>query len=415
MKVFVSLVIAISWVCFSNQVSFGQQGQEILVNGGFENPQTNTLNYGNNVQSWVSIAPWVITNPATQGTAGGLNLVRVDGAPPPTYSGGPDVDASGQPGFRHYLDIHDGANVIWQSFKPLCNGDVVFKGFFSNRGSPGTGRIRILQGEGTQGTQLAQTSIAANSLNWTEAQAAVNVTANTTYTFAVNMDNNVNFDEGSVRYVESCPLAENPETTYEPCCPPWSVSTLEQSIFYSSNGSMSGPYTVKFQPQASLNTQMQAYINYLHAMNPCFTEISIGFAVFPAGNGPSPGPRGPMVGGSGGSRYIIWRPNTSPPAFISPAADFFPANFNLMPGTWYTINTWMYPNRGCARFYPENCEIREISFRVQVIAGAIQSTPSNQGRRVETRSTPRSNETAPKLEFKSPPDKGVVPKDIKRN
>lgn len=89
------------------------QTQQILVNGGFENVQQpangNNFFIVNSVPA-PDITPWVL------GSGAGANVVRVDGSGTYNYTGGgPQVDASGQNAWRHYLDIAQGGNQVRQS------------------------------------------------------------------------------------------------------------------------------------------------------------------------------------------------------------------------------------------------------------------------------------------------------------
>lgn len=180
----------------------------VLVNGDFEtNPPTQL---GNNIGH--SIAPWVL------GSGDQSNVVKVDGPGGFAYgNSGPESDASA-PGAgiaQHYLDIADGSNDFYQSFTPECSGDVDFGGFFSTRAdSPGTATVTIRQGVGTAGPVVGATNPinlpgGTSSTNpWTPVSFTVPVTAGTTYSFVVAMDNNMNFDNGFVRYRIDCNPAQ---------------------------------------------------------------------------------------------------------------------------------------------------------------------------------------------------------------
>lgn len=188
----------------------------VLVNGDFEsNPPSNL---GNNI-GW-PITPWVL------GTSGQTsNVVKVDGQ----YNygtNGPWSDASGSAAGikRHYLDIADGANDFYQPFTPPCTGQVEFGGFFSTRAnSPGTASIKIVQGVGTGTNPTLPVIGVTNTINlpggnsakdpWTPASFTANLTAGTTYSFVVAMDNNMNFDEAYVRYKTDCNLSPTPTAT----------------------------------------------------------------------------------------------------------------------------------------------------------------------------------------------------------
>jgi len=179
-------------------------GQNVLVNGDFEtNPPPNN---GNNI-GW-SVAPWVV------GTGQQPNVVKVDGPGGFNYgSSGQQSDASA-PGAgipQHYLDVTGGKNDFYQSFTPRCSGFVEVGGSFSTRDNlAGTGSLAIRLGTGTGGAVVGTSSVVSlpvgNSATtpWTNSAFAVPVTANTTYSYVVTMDNNVNFDNAFVKYRIQC-------------------------------------------------------------------------------------------------------------------------------------------------------------------------------------------------------------------
>lgn len=196
--------------------STAQASSNVLVNGDFES--TPPPNFGNNI-GW-PITPWVL------GTSGQTsNVVKVDGV----YNygtNGPWLDASGSPAGvkRHYLDIANGANDFYQPFTPPCTGQVEFGGFFSTRAnSNGTASIKIVQGVGTGTNPTLPVIGVTNTINlpggnsakdpWTPASFTANLTAGTTYSFVVTMDNNMNFDEAYVRYKIECGASPTPSPT----------------------------------------------------------------------------------------------------------------------------------------------------------------------------------------------------------
>jgi hypothetical protein len=182
--------------------------QNVLVDGDFEStpPIPGPLQFGNNIGH--SIAPWVL------GTGNQANVVEVDGPGGLSYgTSGPESDAS-HPGAgirQHYLDIANGANDFYQTFVPPCSGDVEFGGFFSTRAnSPGMANVTIRQGTGTSGIVVGTTNNVnlpgGNSATdpWTPVSFVVPVTGGVTYSFVVHMDDNLNFDNGFVRYKVQC-------------------------------------------------------------------------------------------------------------------------------------------------------------------------------------------------------------------
>jgi hypothetical protein len=190
-------------------------GQNVLVNGGFENNPPPNL--GNNI-GW-AIPPWVL------GTSGQTsNVVKVDGV----YNygtNGPWLDADPATGAgvpQHYLDIANGSNDFYQPFTPKCSGEVDFGGSFSTRAnSGGKASVKIVKGsqwtgsEPVIGTTNPISLPGGNSAKdpWTPVTFTVPVTAGTTYCFVVQMDNNMNFDDGFVNYKTQCGSTPTPTAT----------------------------------------------------------------------------------------------------------------------------------------------------------------------------------------------------------
>lgn len=155
-------------------------------------------------------------------------------------------------------------------------------------------------------------------------------------------------------------------STINPCCPPWNRDRLAEMLFYQGSGSISAPYTLKFQPTAALKSQMQAYIDYLHATNPAMQAITIDWRLHDQGTGTMPTtPLGPQVGVTA---YTTWNsPGTGNPV-ISGDPNFFslPNPYPMVVGTWYRVHTGIYLENGQA-FFPDICAENEIWVRVQVL------------------------------------------------
>lgn len=331
--------------------------QNVLVNGDFEtNPPPS---FGNNV-GW-SIAPWIL------GPGQMSNVVKVDGPGGYNYGiSGPESDASapgaGKP--QHYLDIADGENNFYQTFTPRCSGVVTFGGSFSTRANlGGSARVEIHQGNsGPSGALVGVTNTItlpagghSQTDPWTNVSFNASVTAFQTYSFVVYMDNNLNFDNGFVRYTDNCPAPD-------PCCPPWNPTTLENTLFYHSTGGIAAPYTLQFQPTSAVSGAMQAYINYLNSVNSAITQITIQFRLHDGGTGTAP------VGGAqlGVSHYITLGAGVTtgpfpPPTFFSGAAE------TMLVNHWYVVHTGIYLENG-QTFFGDSCANNDIAVRVQVQA-----------------------------------------------
>lgn len=151
-----------------------------------------------------------------------------------------------------------------------------------------------------------------------------------------------------------------------PCCPPWNRDRLAESLFYQGSGSISAPYTLKFQPAAALKSQMQSYIDYLKTINPAMQAITIDWRLHDQGTGTAPStPLGPQVGVTA---YTTWQSPGSGSPVTSGDPNFFslPNPHPMVIGTWYLVHTGIYLENGQA-FFPETCAVNEIWVRVQVL------------------------------------------------
>ena len=166
------------------------------------------------------------------------------------------------------------------------------------------------------------------------------------------------------------------------CCPPWDPSQLAQHMFYVGSGSIAGNYMLNFQTSATLNGQMQAYIEYLNSMNPATTSIIIAWMFYDQGTGTVPlgSPTGSQPGNNGtpvaGPMYRTWtangpsNANTNP---VPPTPPFFPG-YPMQVGTWYLVHTGIYLNDGQV-FFSEECSNNDIYFRVDIRMIARVRTP----------------------------------------
>lgn len=346
LKVFVVVLLSMA--------ALTAMGQNVLVNGDFEtNPPSA---FGNNIG--YSIAPWVLGSGQTS------NVVKVDGPGGYNYgNNGPESDASalGAGVAQHYLDIANGENTFYQTFTPRCSGQVTFGGSFSTRAdSTGTARVEIHQGaNGVSGPLIGASNTvqppAGNSATtpWTSVSYTALLSSSQTYSFVVFMDNNLNFDNGFVTF-EDCPPPN-------PCCPPWNRAALADMMVYHGTGGIAAPYTLEFQPSATLQSQMQTYINFLHTMNMAISQITIEFRLHDGGTGTVP----VMLAQLGTSHYITWQEGLTTGGFPTPT--FFSGTAETMiVNRWYVIHTGIYLENNQTWFGPE-CANNDIGVRIQVL------------------------------------------------
>jgi hypothetical protein len=148
-----------------------------------------------------------------------------------------------------------------------------------------------------------------------------------------------------------------PTNPVDACCPPWNVSTLSDQLMYQGTGGIGSRYTLKYVPTSGFNTQITAYMAYVHAMVPGAASIGIDFRLFDAGSGGTPvlgallaGPFTETWGSSGGP--------SPTPTFFNPAPPAMAVNH------WYQIQTFIHLNGGT--FFSDSCAHVNISVRIQV-------------------------------------------------
>ncbi|WP_109851094.1 gliding motility-associated C-terminal domain-containing protein [Aquimarina sp. AU58] len=206
------LNLFIVFLFFNVVVKVQAQCSNLLTNGGFEDITTGLIN-GDNL--FADISPWI--------SSGGVpSIVRVDGAGGydyPAPSPEEDTDATTGAGvFQHYFDIF-GSTTIYQTFTLSTPSTITYSGYFSTRDNlNGQGSISIYNGIGTAGivedTSTVLTIISnGDSTNtpWFFVQRTVSLAAGT-YSYAVFMNQNINFDGATVNAVPSAPVVSTPVT-----------------------------------------------------------------------------------------------------------------------------------------------------------------------------------------------------------
>lgn len=173
----------------------------------------------------------------------------------------------------------------------------------------------------------------------------------------------------------------NPPAAIDPCCPPWNSDMLKSMLFYQGTGNISDPYTLRFQPSNAFKQQIQAYINYLNAVNPAITTITIHFAAYDAGNGASPGSG---TGQVGSNHWVSWTAggNGNP---SNGAINLFGSGI-MQTNRWYQIHTGIYLENKQA-FFPESCANNDTYVRIQT--QNMRLAPDSQPP-IEYRSVPSS-------------------------
>lgn len=362
-----------------------------LVNGGFElNPPTS--GFGNHIGH--PITPWVL------GSGDSSNVIRTSQGNNSTGQG-PRSDASNKPSgtITHYLDIADGKNDFYQTFKAKCSGEANFGGYFSTRANRrGTASVTLRNGTGTTGSIVGQsnptTLPGGNSQTdpWKLVSYTSPVVAGNTYSLVIAMDNNMNFDEGFVK-VKGCDygsggpgpivvdggsigtvpnLPNIPEivlpTPVDNCCPPINEQSIARQLtpVFQTGGGSNANYRLNFSATSQFNNQNQNYLNYVNSMQPPINALISTWRVFdsgPGGMGSTPVGPSTMIE-EFFTTYHITNPvnhgNTS-------------LSYAMKPNHWYKVQVGTYFNDG-NKFFPKKCESSE--YYVNWIVGAKSSGSS---------------------------------------
>ena len=170
------------------------------------------------------------------------------------------------------------------------------------------------------------------------------------------------------------------ETEYDPCCPPWNSDTLAESLKITPTGSINQPYLVQFDPTQALKDQMQAYIDYLGAIDAC-SGLVLAFSVHDfQGNQPPNGfPAGHTQWKIANSdRWVKWTEQQNGPQFSS----FYGNAIQFQVGRWYRISTGMYcePEKS---FFGQECAVAYVDFMIDVSGPISRRSPGSLAKRVE--------------------------------
>ena len=125
---------------------------------------------------------------------------------------------------------------------------------------------------------------------------------------------------------------------------------------------------------------LQAYIDYVHLVNPAAPAITIHFRVNDAGNGATPG-GGPQVGLD---HFVTWKHNGG--GVPQPLPAFFNLGNELLQiNRWYRIHTGIYLENGQS-FFPASCANNDVDIRIQVLPHSLRPVLQlhKAGRTVET-------------------------------
>ena len=171
------------------------------------------------------------------------------------------------------------------------------------------------------------------------------------------------------------------EPTLSDCCPPFTKDQIMPLFAPEFQGAATGPFRLKYRlgsPEVNtLNSQMQAYINYLNSMDPTITSINMNIRVHdkgPIGGPVNPG-NGAAVSGMG-QQFLTW--TAGGPGTPTNGGGNFWNSYGLQPNQEYMIHTGVYLNDG-KKFFKDDCAVKQDTFHWQVSGMRMAGGNDGQG------------------------------------
>ncbi len=147
--------------------------------------------------------------------------------------------------------------------------------------------------------------------------------------------------------MKDCPTPY-PVYDFDPCCPPMNKESLADMFTHVPTGSISSPYHMQFTPTTAFLTQMQAYVDYLNAINPSVNGLYFTWRIMDMGDGPAPLTNYAGNGQIGGDVFNHFTPGGS----TINNSNFFPPQLDI--NHWYKIHVGMYLNDGI-KIFDKSC------------------------------------------------------------
>lgn len=147
--------------------------------------------------------------------------------------------------------------------------------------------------------------------------------------------------------MKECPKPY-PTYDFDPCCPPLNKESMTDLFTHVPTGSITSPYQMIFTPTTGFITQMQAYIDYLNAINPSVNGLYFTWKIMDMGDGATPLTNYSGNGKIGSNVFNHFTPGGST---ITNNTNFFPPQLEI--SHWYKIHVGMYLNDGIDIFKRE--------------------------------------------------------------
>jgi hypothetical protein len=192
---------------------------------------------------------------------------------------------------------------------------------------------------------------------------------------------------------EGSECVPDPSESFDFCCTPWTKSALENSfqIITESGGGLNANFSFEYQGNATTDTQVDAYVNYLKTIKPTIDNLSVDFELMDHGGGdlPSSG-NGTLISGliQPGVQTVIWPSG-------APTTDFW-AGFPMKVNHWYGVHSKVkiLDNAGVEmNILDEECKDPDLFIRIQVINSGFAIAEDRDRRALDQASNETLNQT----------------------
>lgn len=146
----------------------------------------------------------------------------------------------------------------------------------------------------------------------------------------------------------------DPMTGPSACCPPFNEAGIPDLLHPQFQGGAMGPFTLAYTPSSTLDTQMEAYTAYIHALYPGITQLSVKWQIADLGTGATHSWSGPAAAAP---QLLNWSATTASPGS-------FWTGYPLQPNHWYGVRTDITHNgRNQEAPWLEGCTVNQFFVR----------------------------------------------------
>ncbi len=182
---------------------------------------------------------------------------------------------------------------------------------------------------------------------------------------------------------EGSECVPDPDESFDFCCTPWTKNALENSfqIITEPGGGLNANFTFEYQGNATTDTQIDAYVNYLKTIKPTIDNLSVDFELKDHGGGDLPSSdNGTAITGliQPGIQTVTWPSG-------APASNFWDG-FPMKVNHWYGIHSKVkiVNNAGVElNILDQECKDPDLFVRIQVISSGFAIAKDSDSRALD--------------------------------